>query len=376
MANGTEYRRDGWRARLGEKKKNGKLHSYVVDLHFPNGQRSRISLGTDAMTTAAKKFARFLREMLPAIRHDFEHQEQTIVVANTPLADILDYYTHTYLVVKGSSQKTRTEAIRILRLFELHCRSKHIGRAHQLSRAAVDSFAKYLTEEGRAAKTVHTALACIRASINAAVDAGLLDQSPIRKWLMPRCEDPEIDPLEPEQLRQVLEIIQGKEPTIYNIVSWIAHTGNRPSDARALTWRQLDLEHRTVERPQIKTGRLAQYQINDGALAAVLREKERGKTGPDNEVFTDPTGGPFHRNYILRSFRRALARAGFRRRVNLKDLRHTFGYLHANYVKTPLPVLQVLMGHKSIEMTMRYVRATNAAEFAQAFAALIADKNH
>ena len=340
-----------WTVRLGQKHRNGELETYILDIHGP-GQRRRISLRTADPDKAAVMLADYRRtELAKMERAATEH------VGNTPLAAVLDYYTETYLPVSGAAPRSITEAVRILREFELYCRSRHIGRAQQLSRAAVDGHARELQARGLSNKSVHKALGIVRAVLNAAVDAGLLDHSPIAKWLMPRCDDVEIDPLTPDQLRRVLEIISRREPQVADVVTWIAHTGNRPSDARALTWAQVDLETRTVQRPQVKTGRLATYQIGDAALEALLRARKRAATGL---VFTGQGREPFGHNTVLRAFQRALRREGFERPVSLKDLRHTFGYIMANHAGCPLPVLQQLMGHSSIEMTMRYVRPGDA----------------
>lgn len=341
-----------WRVRLGRKLRGGQLETYTLDVHG-GGRRRRISLRTTDAEKAERMLADFRRNGLP----ELERAAAAPAEQNTTLTAILDYYTGTYLPVRGASPRTITEAIRILREFELYCRASHIGRAQQLTRSAVDAHAKALHDRGLASKSVHTALSIIRAALNAAVEAGLLNQSPIAKWLMPRYDDPEIDPLTAEQLARLLDIVARRAPEVSSIVHWIAHTGNRPSDARGLRWSQVNMDTRTVQRTQVKTGRLATYQIGDAAMDVLIHERNRRGS---EYVFTNDAGKPFTKNVVLYRLQRALRAEGFERPVCLKDLRHTFGFLMANRAGCPLPILQQLMGHSSIEMTMRYVRPGDA----------------
>lgn len=337
---------------------------YHANVYWPKLRaRFRPSLGVKTPEEAEIAIAEFVRVVVPTLKPNgaLRHPQDAQAPKSTALSAVWDYYTKTYLPVRNASESTIGHCGSILRGFELYCRSRNTGALHQLSRSTVDGYALTLKREKKSPKTIHNAISTIRAALNAAEAAGVIDVCPIKNWLLPDVPDSEIYPLTPEQLRRVLEIVREREPVIYNVTRWIAFTGNRPSDARGLKWCQVDLETRTVERPQVKTKRLAQYQIGDDALAALLDEKRRGRPGPSGEVFTDDTGHPFQRNYILRAFSRACRRSEFGRPVNLKDLRHTFAHLIINFAGCPLPVAQQLMGHGKIEMTMRYCRPASAA---------------
>lgn len=62
------------------------------------------------------------------------------------------------------------------------------------------------------------------------------------------------------------------------------------------------------------------------------------------------------------------------RSVSLKDLRHTFAYHMVNTVGTPLPTVQVLLGHRDIRHTMRYVRPGDASQSLDRFAKSLDDE--
>lgn len=338
--------------------------------------RRRVSTKTKNDIAANRFKAHWVQYELPSVREEFineiaKRNDKSPEPANTKLADIFDYYTETYLLVTRAAPRTLTEARRIMREFELYLRAHHIGRAHQLTRRHVDEYARELGARKKA-KTVKTEIGMIRAAINAAVDAGMLDRSPIIKWLLPDSDDLEIIPFEPAELAQILDAVRTKTPEIFPVVKWLAYTGNRPSDARDLRVRQIKWATNVVERPQEKTGKLGQYQIGEEAAAALRAALGDRKTHPDDHVFVGPDGFPFHRNYILRRFRVATKDINLDKDFNIKTLRHTFGYIMANLVGMPLNQLQVAMGHADIKMTLRYVRPGDSFPHIARFESLVA----
>jgi integrase len=73
-------------------------------------------------------------------------------------------------------------------------------------------------------------------------------------------------------------------------------------------------------------------------------------------VFCQEDGEPLTQNMLKHPLLRALKRSGISReegRIGWHDLRHTYGS-HLAMRGVPLKVIQELMGHASIEMTMRY----------------------
>ena len=104
-----------WHARLGEKRRGGVLETYILDVHSPDGHRQRTSLRTTDPAQAAEMLDAWKRNPLPSLERSAAAEPE----GNTRLAAVLDYYTQTYLPVKGASPKSVTEAGRVLREFEL-----------------------------------------------------------------------------------------------------------------------------------------------------------------------------------------------------------------------------------------------------------------
>jgi len=362
---------EGWKAYPGVKKVRGKLITYILDLRAPGGIRAcRPELKTTDPVEAGKRFSEWLYKDFPHFRADWEqdHTGDTSHGPNPKLPVVFDYYTEKYLPIKDASPSTVAHCEQVLREFELYCRGARVGRAHQLSRSIVDGYAAQLVKDGQAPKTVHNKLATIRACLNAAIDAELLESSPIKKWLMPKLGDSDIQPLTSEELQRVLQMVQQHEPYVYNIVRWMAFTGMRAGDARELEWHQLDLKHRKRTRRVRKTKKRNTLTFSKEALKAVLDEKARGKSGA--VVFTNPDGTPFSRNYVLRSWTRALRKGKFRH-CRLHDLRHTFAYILINIVKCPLPAAMEALEHENIKTTMKYCQTGPLDEHLESFDTIV-----
>lgn len=345
---------NNWKTYLTTKKVDGVVKTYCVDVRYPDGSRKRPELGTADPVEAQAKYAAFIADILPGLKADWDSENITLPSWGGPnprISAIFDYYTKEYLGLKGRSTSTMDHAAQVLRDFELYCRDKKVGRVSQLSRAIVDGHAAELLGRKRAHKTIAVALGVIRAALNAAIDAGLLERSPIKKWLIPDCPDPEIQPFTVEELRAILAAVRRYEPDEANIIEWMAYTGMRISDARSLKWAQVDINARLRFKTLKKTGRRNTIKFSRKAQQALLRERERGIKS--EFVFTSQDGQQFGRNHVLRAWTRALKKAGFRH-ARLHDLRHTFCYTMLNIVKCPIRNVQHAMEHLNIKTTMKY----------------------
>jgi integrase len=127
------------------------------------------------------------------------------------------------------------------------------------------------------------------------------------------------------------------------------NTGMRPSEQYGLTWDRVDLFGRRVTVPRSKNGKARHIPLNSEALAAfrVLAQRSPNGAGP---VFVNLKGEKLEG--YKHWFNPAVERAG------LVDftwycLRHTFA---SRLVMAGVDIRTVaeLMGHKTIQMTMRY----------------------
>lgn len=358
---------DGYSVSLSARPKSKRSPGYIVDYYRPDRERRRYPLGTrdaDEAPELLQAYAEspgFLADIREGIR-GLEDEEGT--VKNPSLSKLVEYYRDVYLINRQASRKSHMAAKQILDEFMKYAKTRGASRVSHLNRPLLDGFVSKLVKDGRHPKTIHNYLTMIRAMLSAAYQAEMIDKMPVRSWAMPKIPDSEIEPLSREELNEVLRIVHEHEPQYYPIIAWMALTGNRPSDALDLRFKQVDLKNRKVSRRQVKVKKLARYKISAKAASLVASEKLRRRPKPNDHVFVDAEGKPFTSHRLYHQFTRALTRAGFHRQVNLKHLRHTFGYLLANDLDRPcrLPALQVLMGHADVTMTMRYVMPQEGAE--------------
>jgi integrase len=137
------------------------------------------------------------------------------------------------------------------------------------------------------------------------------------------------------------------------------NTGMRPSEQYGLTWDRVDLLRRQITIPKSKNGKTRHIPFNSAALAAfkVLRERSSDDAGA---VFVNMQGEPL-KGY-KHWFGEAISEAG------LKDftwycLRHTFAS-RLVMAGVDLRTVAELMGHKTIQMTMRYAHLAPAHQLA------------
>src|SRR6266478_612138 len=126
------------------------------------------------------------------------------------------------------------------------------------------------------------------------------------------------------------------------------HTGMRLGEMYSLTWENVNMSRRVLTIPRSKNGEMRHVPLNATALSALteLRKRSDG-TGP---VVRNPDGEPLAGPRYW--FEPALPKAKIRG-FSWHCLRHTFAS-RLVMAGVDLRTVQELMGHKSIEMTVRY----------------------
>jgi integrase len=143
------------------------------------------------------------------------------------------------------------------------------------------------------------------------------------------------------------------------IVAKSTATGLRVGELFGLKWDDLDLvAGRLMVRRTLwhqlecipKGGRVREVPLSNEAIA-VLRDHRHLK-GP--YVFCEPDGTRLTHSRVKDVAPRTCQRAGLPKRLTTHDLRHTFAS-HLVMRGVALKAVQELLGHATIDMTMRYV---------------------
>lgn len=222
-------------------------------------------------------------------------------------------------------------------------------------------------------RDVHTTL---KMALKQAVRWGLITQNPVEFVDTPRAdaryEDEEVRALSDAQAVALFKATS--QDRWSNYYQAAIRSGLRPGEMLGLQWGDLDLNsdpgslrvRRTLgvskgggtyfKAPKTPASRrtLALHWEATDALAA---QKERLAaeglpTGAQDLVFPSKTGNPMSRNNLLqRHLKPALADAGLPE-LTLHELRHTFASIMLHEWHVPSAVVQKMLGHDSITMTM------------------------
>ncbi len=226
-----------------------------------------------------------------------------------------------------------------------------IGYAEIQDYAAQKTLAKE-KKPGLSKKTVNNHLTVLRRILVVAKKRGLLDVVPEIEWL--RAPKPDFDFLDFDEADRLLKAADGEWRWMILIA---LRTGLRQGELLALRWEDVDLKtgllrvRQSVTRGHVtepKSGKGRDVPLSDDALSAF--KEQRHLRGP--LVFCDQDGQMLVKTECKWPLWRACQRAGLRR-IGWHVLRHSFAS-HLAMRGVPLKVVQELLGHATMDMTMRY----------------------
>jgi integrase len=264
-------------------------------------------------------------------------------------AQFSNEWFETYVVTnnKPSSQKSRR------RILDRHL-VPFFGALHlpNIDTTKIERYKADKVAAGLSPKSVNLQLGVLSKCLRDAVEWGQLTAAPRIRWLrQPRAR---FDFLSQEEAGRLLAGMD--EQPWRHMVALALHTGMRLGELFGLQWDDIDfVAHHLVVRRAIVEGVVGTTKNNrerqiplSGLAIAALRARPR----EHRLVFCQKSGEPFTYGMAECAIDRGWQRAGLRS-FGWHVLRHTFAsWLVADGV--PLPVVQGLLGHSTIEMTMRY----------------------
>ena len=254
---------------------------------------------------------------------------------------------------KPSEVETKRTALRVhlvpafggLRLDQIDERKIEAFKADRLSPAPAGG--------GLAPKSVNNLLTILRKLLVVAAEWRLIDRVPRVKWL--KAPKPGFDFLDFEEADRLEAVAE--EGLWRTMVLLGLRTGLRQGELIALRWDEVDLVSgrlrvcRSVSRGIVgtpKSGRSRELPLSDEACRALKAHRHlKGEL-----VFSDEKGGMLTKGECKHPLWRSCKKAGLRR-IGWHVLRHTFAS-HLVMQGVPLKAVQELLGHATIEMTMRY----------------------
>ena len=192
--------------------------------------------------------------------------------------------------------------------------------------------------------TVNRELACLKNMFNKAIQWGKAAENPMRQVKLLKEDNRRTRYLEQPE---IVKLIDSCSAHLKPIVTVAVFTGMRKREILNLKWEDIDFNRGIVYLLDTKNSEKREVLMNDivsKAIAAVERKSD------NPYVFLSHTGKPY--TEIRKSFSTALTRCGIKC-FRFHDLRHTYAS-QLVMMGVDIKTVQELMGHKTIEMTLRY----------------------
>jgi integrase len=196
--------------------------------------------------------------------------------------------------------------------------------------------------------TVNRELACLKTLFNKAVEWGKAETSPAAKVKKFRENNARERILSPEEARR---LIGCAAPAIRPVLIVALNTGMRRTEILSLKWRDVDFAKSFILIEDSKSGKSRKVPMNT-FVYRILKDLPRTSS---EYVFFNP-GTNDHVKDIKTGFWAACRRAGLSG-VRLHDLRHTAASKMIE-AGADLVTVSKILGHSSIQMTMRYAHPT------------------
>lgn len=220
----------------------------------------------------------------------------------------------------------------------------------------LEKIKKNILDAGRSPRTLQYVLATFRQVWNMARRDALVDgDTPTRSIKKPKVDNRRVRFLSHKEADTLLNVLQEKDTTAYNMALLSLHTGLRMGEITGLKWSHIDTE-RGIIRVMNPKGGVGRAVFMTERVKAMFEGLTQGE--PEGRIFTRTTGEPL--TEMPRIFFEVVAGLEFnkgitdpRQKVVAHTLRHTFASWHVT-AGTDIYTLKELLGHSVIQMTERY----------------------
>lgn len=233
-----------------------------------------------------------------------------------------------------------------------------------INQAQIDLFKQDLQDERYVSDaTVNRCVTAVATAINCCALRGMCDKAP--KFVKYDEGDIKMDWFTQEEVDRMsaAAVDPYMRPEIGDALLTAAYTGMRQGELLKLRAMDIDLDARNPRFhiggvPHLKTKAKNYRTVPIHPRLMDMLHKRLEYAGPSVKVFDDVG----NKDQLLRAFKKVRKWANAPE-YRWHDLRHSFGTWHA-IAGTPMRTLMAMMGHKTIEMTLRYAKHTDSAAIA------------
>ena len=328
---------------------------WMVDIRWrgPDGRRMRKRVISPIQTrNGAQEYERELLRELALSGFKEPEPAKEIPTLSVWSRDFLDVYAATNNKPSEVDSKESIMRVHLLPVLgEL--------RLNQIKKQDIERYKARKLNEGKSRKTINNHLTVLRRMLAVAEEWELIDSFPRIQWL--KAPKPKFDWLDFDETERLLDKV---DDDWREMVLLAVRTGMRLGELRGLAWHDVDLTKGvvTVRRSYVrgtmgtpKNHRTRRIPITANMIAALKKHRHlRGEL-----VFCGVDGNPLPKTNCRRALHNACRLANLRP-IGWHVLRHSFAS-HLAMKGVALKVIQELMGHATVEMTLRYAHLAPSA---------------
>jgi len=347
--------------------KNGDI-SFYINYRDEAGKPVKVQVGKK---TAISDFtARDAYAKLIEIKYKLQHDQKPSIKSGRVTKIKLNTLWEAFLIYAKSNKKSWLE--------DEQNYNKHIKPifgnkgVKQLKSLDFENFKQILFEKGLEAQTVKHQLVLIRTIFNYAIKHELVKNftNPLGngKVKMPEIDNNRQGYLTKEQAKEILDILKSTHMPTYHLTVLLLFTGARFSEITGaasqknkqkkgipLKWSDVNFNNGTIFFKQTKKGNERHIAINE-ILLNTLQDLYKNKI--NDNVISNSAGGIFLRmpKYFMEAVELVIP-GNKEKETKYKITAHSLRHTHASWLaEEGLDLFRIKdqLGHKRIEMTMRY----------------------
>jgi len=297
-----------------------------------NGERYFRACKDCRTLNEARLFEAELIKKISDVQNGIEIQNKRITL------DKLVKYFLNYSFLNKKSYKQDVYRCKVILSYFGH--SRYIDTIKALD---IESFKGFLVSEICGKTTANRYLENLSKMFNLAIENDWLDKNPIKKAVKFKLKNYTVRYLTKEEEKRLFKYLKGY---LRYMVIIALNTGLREWNILNLKWENINIEFKTIEITENKGNKHLKIFMNQ-----TLIDMFKSLPHVSNYVFVNPlTNKPYVD--IRKSWHKVCKLAGIEN-LRFHDLRHT---VCTRLIKNgvPLPTVQHIMGHSSIQTTMRY----------------------
>jgi len=306
--------------------------SWYLDINF---EGKRIRRGIKGARTKTEAQAALTAIKSDILRGEFKFKEENRILFEDFANEYLEYAKDN----KRSWKSDRTSLNKLTPFFKDMLLSK-ITPKH------IDTYINKRIKEVKPA-SVNRELACLKHMYSLARKWRLVDENPVKEVKLFRERKIEIDILDKEEIKHLIEATNGH---LRAIIILALNTGMRKGEILNLKWKDIDFDKYFIFISETKSGVERKIPMNSLVVQALRNIKRESEY-----VFYNPETKDRIKD-VKRSFKTACKQIGIPN-LRFHDLRHSA----ATYMVTggiDLVTVSEILGHSDIKMTMRYAHPT------------------